>query len=162
MATAAPNQNLPIFYRGIEPLNVSIHGKMNVRPVLNMEEVARTHAVPLTTDEFALVQRSHDGPEGGVGHLRRAALEAKRAADGPSCDRDRRNVGAEQRFVVGAEIVPTARHLDGDHIAVETIGSDVGEPRIATQQLAVPDVTDAASDRLVDPEFAFEEAVETA
>jgi hypothetical protein len=37
----------------------------------------------------------------------------------------------------------------------------MGEPRIATQQLAVPDVAHAASDGFVDPEFAFEETVET-
>ena len=53
MATAAPNQNLPIFYRAIEPLNVTQHGKMKVRPVLDMSEVAKTHAIPLTVDEFA-------------------------------------------------------------------------------------------------------------
>ena len=46
MATAAPNQNLPIFYRAIEPLNVTQHGKMKVRPVLDMSEVAKTHAIP--------------------------------------------------------------------------------------------------------------------
>ena len=59
MATAAPNQNLPIFYRAIEPLNVTQHGKMKVRPVLDMSEVAKTHAIPLTVDEFALVQRHY-------------------------------------------------------------------------------------------------------
>src|SRR3954463_10767353 len=59
MATAAPNQGLPIFYRAIEPLNVTQHGQMKVRPVLNMSEVAKTHAIPLTTDEFALVQRHY-------------------------------------------------------------------------------------------------------
>jgi hypothetical protein len=59
MATAAPNQNLPIFYRAIEPLNVTQHGKMKVRPVLDMSEVAKTHAIPLTVDEFSLVQRHY-------------------------------------------------------------------------------------------------------
>jgi hypothetical protein len=59
MATAAPNQGLPIFYRAIEPLNVTQHGQMKVRPVLNMGDVAKTHAIPLTTDEFALVQRHY-------------------------------------------------------------------------------------------------------
>ena len=59
MATAAPNQNLPILYRAIEPLNVTQHGKMKVRPVLDMSEVAKTHAIPLTVDEFALVQRHY-------------------------------------------------------------------------------------------------------
>ena len=69
MATAAPTQNLPLFYRGIEPLNVSQHGKMHVRSATNMGEVARTHAIPVTVDEFPLVQRHYplvfsirDGP----------------------------------------------------------------------------------------------------
>ena len=48
MATAAPTQNLPLFYRAIEPLNVTQHGKMRVRTVLNMGEIGRTHAIPLT------------------------------------------------------------------------------------------------------------------
>jgi len=57
MATAAPNQNLPLFYQGIEPLNVSQHSKMKVRPVLKMGQIAKTHAIPVTVDEFALAQR---------------------------------------------------------------------------------------------------------
>ena len=32
---------------------------MKVRPVLDMSEVAKTHAIPLTVDEFALVQRHY-------------------------------------------------------------------------------------------------------
>src|SRR3982751_3428333 len=59
MATAAPTQNLPLFYRGIEPLNVTQHGQMRVRTVTNMGDVGRTHAIPLTTDEFTLVQRHY-------------------------------------------------------------------------------------------------------
>ena len=43
----------------IEPLNVTQHGKMKVRPVLDMSEVAKTHAIPLTVDEFSLVQRHY-------------------------------------------------------------------------------------------------------
>ena len=59
MATAAPTQNLPLFYRGIEPLNVSQHGKMHVRTVVDMGQIGRTHAIPLTVDEFTLVQRHY-------------------------------------------------------------------------------------------------------
>ena len=33
MATAAPNQNLPLFYNALEPLNATQHGKMKVRQV---------------------------------------------------------------------------------------------------------------------------------
>jgi hypothetical protein len=57
MATAAPSQNLPLFYTSIEPLNVTQHGKMKVRSVLAMPQVGRTHAIPVTVDEFTLVQR---------------------------------------------------------------------------------------------------------
>jgi hypothetical protein len=59
MATAAPNQTLPLFYQAIEPLNVSQHGKMKVRPVLKMGQIAKTHAIPVTVDEFALAQRHY-------------------------------------------------------------------------------------------------------
>jgi hypothetical protein len=57
MATAAQNPQLPLFYQAAEPLNVSQHGKMNVRPVLKMSQIAKTHAVPVTVDEFGLAQR---------------------------------------------------------------------------------------------------------
>jgi hypothetical protein len=59
MATAAPNQNLPLFYKSLEPLNVTQHGKMKVRPVEKAPEIGNTHAVPVTVDEFALVQRHY-------------------------------------------------------------------------------------------------------
>jgi hypothetical protein len=57
MATAAPNQGLPLFYNSIEPINLEQHGNMKVRAITSMPELGRTHAVPLTVDEFALVQR---------------------------------------------------------------------------------------------------------
>jgi hypothetical protein len=59
MATAAPNQNLPLFYNAVEPLNVTQHGKMHVRKLLKMEQMATTHAIPITVDEFTLVQRHY-------------------------------------------------------------------------------------------------------
>jgi hypothetical protein len=59
MATAAPTQSLPLFYSGIEPLNVTQHGKMKVRTILSMPQVGRTHAIPVTIDEFTLVQRHY-------------------------------------------------------------------------------------------------------
>ena len=57
MATAAPTQSLPLFYSAIEPLNVTQHAKMKVRTVLRMAQVGRTHAIPVTVDEFTLIQR---------------------------------------------------------------------------------------------------------
>jgi len=59
MASAAPNQGLPIFYQAIEALNVNQHGKMKVRSVVDMGQSGSTHAIPLTVDEFTLVQRHY-------------------------------------------------------------------------------------------------------
>ncbi len=59
MATAASKPNLPLFYNAVEPLNVSQHGKMTVRSALKMQQIARSHAIPLTVDEFAMVQRHY-------------------------------------------------------------------------------------------------------
>jgi SapC len=59
MATAAPNQGLPLFYKALEPLNVSQHGNMKVRTIPATPEITQTHAVPLTVDEFMLVQRHY-------------------------------------------------------------------------------------------------------
>jgi SapC len=59
MATAAPTQSLPLFYNAIEPLNLEAHGKMKVRALTGLPELGRTHAVPLTVDEFTLVQRHY-------------------------------------------------------------------------------------------------------
>ena len=59
MATAAPTQNLPLFYNAVEPLNATQHSKMKVRTILRMPQVAKTHAIPVTVDEFTLVQRHY-------------------------------------------------------------------------------------------------------
>ena len=59
MATAAPTQNLPLFYNDIMPLNLEQHGKLKIRGLTSLPEAGRTHAVPLTVDEFALVQRHY-------------------------------------------------------------------------------------------------------
>ena len=59
MATAAPNQSLPLFYNAVEPLNATQHSKMKVRTILRMPQVAQTHAIPVTVDEFTLVQRHY-------------------------------------------------------------------------------------------------------
>ena len=57
MATAAPNISLPLFYNAIEPLNFNQHGKMKVRPIEKSPQIGQTHAIPVTVDEFGLVQR---------------------------------------------------------------------------------------------------------
>ena len=57
MATAAPNQPLPLFYSALEPLNVAQHGKMKIRRIDKSPVIANTHAIPATVDEFPLLQR---------------------------------------------------------------------------------------------------------
>ena len=57
MATAAPTQSLPLFYSAIEPVNLRDHEKMKIRPALKMGDIGKTHAIPLTVDEFGLAQR---------------------------------------------------------------------------------------------------------
>jgi hypothetical protein len=59
MATAAPNQNLPLFYSAIEPLNATQHSKMKIRQVEKSPVIAQTHAIPITVDEFGLAQRHY-------------------------------------------------------------------------------------------------------
>jgi hypothetical protein len=59
MATAAPNQSLPLFYNAIEPLNATQHGNMKVRAIQTVPQVGQTHAIPVTVDEFTLVQRHY-------------------------------------------------------------------------------------------------------
>jgi hypothetical protein len=59
MATAAPNPPLPLFYTALEPLNLTQHGKMRVKPIESAPTIAKTHAIPATVDEFALLQRHY-------------------------------------------------------------------------------------------------------
>jgi hypothetical protein len=57
MASAAPTQSLPLFYSALEPLNVNQHGKMKIRRIEKAPMIAKTHAIPATVEEFALLQR---------------------------------------------------------------------------------------------------------
>ena len=58
MATQAPTAaNLPLLYNGLEPLNSAQHGKMKLQRKMKVPQISRTHAIPVTVDEFALVQR---------------------------------------------------------------------------------------------------------
>lgn len=59
MATAAPNQSLPLFYSSLEALNATQHSKMRIRRLQKSEMMANTHAIPATVDEFALLQRHY-------------------------------------------------------------------------------------------------------
>ena len=57
MASAAAPENLPLFYQRLEPLSTNAHAIWRTRPTDKAPFLARTHAVPLTVDEFVLAQR---------------------------------------------------------------------------------------------------------
>ena len=59
MATAAPNQTLPLFYNELQAVNLGQHGSMKVRRIDKAPQIAGTHAIPATVDEFALLQRHY-------------------------------------------------------------------------------------------------------
>jgi hypothetical protein len=59
MATAAPTQELPLFYRSLEALNSGQHSKYRIRRLESAPIMGTSHAVPVTVDEFALLQRHY-------------------------------------------------------------------------------------------------------
>ena len=60
MATQAPNAApLPLLYSGIDALNSGQHGKMKLKKSYTLPQVANTHAIPVTVEEFAMVQRHY-------------------------------------------------------------------------------------------------------
>ena len=56
MASQAPNM-LPLLYNELEPLNRNRHGKFRINRMEGLDRVAKTHAIPVTVDEFAMAQR---------------------------------------------------------------------------------------------------------
>ena len=59
MATAAPTNQLPLFYNALEPLSSTQHGAFKSRPADSAEFLAKAHAIPITVDEFVACQRSY-------------------------------------------------------------------------------------------------------
>jgi len=57
MASQAPNTMLPLLYNDLEPLNRNLHGQYKVRRLGGLDRVSKTHAIPVTVDEFAMAQR---------------------------------------------------------------------------------------------------------
>lgn len=57
MATVPQSQSLPLFYNNLEPLSSQTHADFRVRPANVAPFLAKHHAVPLTVEEFPLVQR---------------------------------------------------------------------------------------------------------
>jgi hypothetical protein len=58
MASQAPN-TLPLLYNDLVPLNRNQHGNYKVGRIDRLPGVSTAHAIPVTTDEFALVQRHY-------------------------------------------------------------------------------------------------------
>ena len=48
---------LPLFYKGLEPLSSEAHASFKIRPQTTAPFLVDQHAIPLTVDEFPLVQR---------------------------------------------------------------------------------------------------------
>lgn len=48
---------LPLFYKGLEPLSSESHAAFKIRPQTTAPFLIDQHAIPLTVDEFPLVQR---------------------------------------------------------------------------------------------------------
>jgi hypothetical protein len=59
MATEAPNQQLPLLYHALEPLNSNVHRKMKIRSIEKSPVIGTTHAIPATVDEFTLLARHY-------------------------------------------------------------------------------------------------------
>lgn len=57
MASAPQSQPLPLFYNQLEPLSSQAHGNYRIRPSDRALFLANQHAVPVTVEEFPLVQR---------------------------------------------------------------------------------------------------------
>ena len=54
---ASAPQSLPLFYNTLEPLSSEAHAKFKVRPAEGADFVINQHAIPVTVEEFPLVQR---------------------------------------------------------------------------------------------------------
>ncbi len=57
MASAPDASALPIFYNDLMPLSSELHGEWRMRPSDKAPFLANQHAVPVTVEEFPLVQR---------------------------------------------------------------------------------------------------------
>ncbi|MBY8829529.1 SapC family protein [Hephaestia mangrovi] len=54
---SAPQNQLPLFYNALEPLSSQTHAKYKVRATDNAPFLVGAHAIPVTVDEFPLLQR---------------------------------------------------------------------------------------------------------
>ena len=60
MATKAPNTaQLPLLYDSLDALNSGQHSKMKLKKDVTFPQVGKTHAVPVTVEEFTIVQKHY-------------------------------------------------------------------------------------------------------
>ncbi|MEO7787256.1 MAG: SapC family protein [Sphingomicrobium sp.] len=59
MASQAPTNNLPLLYNALEPINQQQHGDKKLVAMESAPHIAQAHAIPVTVDEFALLQRTY-------------------------------------------------------------------------------------------------------
>jgi len=57
MASQAPQNTLPLFYKELMPISSQEHGSWRIRVADNAMFARNDHAVPITIDEFAVAQR---------------------------------------------------------------------------------------------------------
>jgi hypothetical protein len=54
---SAPQNQLPLFYNGLEPLSSQVHAKYRARMTNTAPFLVGAHAIPVTIDEFSTLQR---------------------------------------------------------------------------------------------------------
>jgi hypothetical protein len=54
---SAPQNQLPLFYNALEPLSSEAHANFKMRQLTQAKYLVGQHAIPITVDEFPLVQR---------------------------------------------------------------------------------------------------------
>lgn len=59
MASKAPQHTLPPLYEGLEPISRERHGDKKVKGVEGAAIMAKIHAVPVTVEEFPMLQRHY-------------------------------------------------------------------------------------------------------
>jgi hypothetical protein len=57
MASQAPQNTLPLFYKELVPISSQEHGTWRTRQLQGAQFVRTEHAIPITIDEFAVAQR---------------------------------------------------------------------------------------------------------
>ena len=58
MASQAPSNPLPLLYNDLQPVNLQQHGDKKLVQIQSAPHIAQAHAIPVTVDEFALLQRT--------------------------------------------------------------------------------------------------------